>query len=241
MSLNRQLPMILSLTLVIASCSTEPVPANAQTADEGKEMSSSLETEDQKILYAVGIAMSQNLGAFALTAEELAMVQQGMADGVLKRDPKVDMQSYGPKIQAFAQARVAQAAAAEKEAAAGFLTEMAAEEGAETTESGLIYTEISAGDGASPTAADKVTVHYHGTLRDGTVFDSSRDRGTPATFPLGGVIPCWTEGVQKMKVGGKSKLVCPAAIAYGDQGRPPTIPGGAPLVFEVELISIDGE
>jgi FKBP-type peptidyl-prolyl cis-trans isomerase FkpA len=240
MSFQRPLPMLLSLALVFASCSTEPEPANAQSADDEAAMSSSLDTEDQKILYALGVALSQNLGAFGLTEDELATVQKGIADGVLRREFKVDMQAYGPRIQGFAQERVQRAAAAEKEAAVGFLEAMAAEEGAQRLESGLIYTEISPGEGASPTPADQVTVHYHGTLRDGTVFDSSRDRGQPATFGLGQVIPCWTEGVQKMKVGGKSKLVCPASIAYGDQGRPPTIPGGAPLVFEVELISIGG-
>jgi FKBP-type peptidyl-prolyl cis-trans isomerase FkpA len=81
-------------------------------------------------------------------------------------------------------------------------------------------------------------VHYHGTLRNGTVFDSSVDRDTPATFPLDRVIPCWTEGVAMMKVGGKAKLVCPSDIAYGDAGRPPSIPGGAALVFDVELLEI---
>jgi FKBP-type peptidyl-prolyl cis-trans isomerase FkpA/FKBP-type peptidyl-prolyl cis-trans isomerase FklB len=86
-----------------------------------------------------------------------------------------------------------------------------------------------------------VKVHYHGTLRDGTVFDSSVDRGSPATFPLNRVIKCWTEGVQKMKVGGKSKLICPSDIAYGDRGAPPKIKPGAPLIFEVELISIEAE
>jgi FKBP-type peptidyl-prolyl cis-trans isomerase FkpA len=81
-------------------------------------------------------------------------------------------------------------------------------------------------------------VHYEGKLTDGTIFDSSVQRGEPASFPLNGVIPCWTEGMQKLKVGGKAKLVCPSAIAYGDQGRPPKIPGGATLVFEVELLEI---
>ena len=81
-------------------------------------------------------------------------------------------------------------------------------------------------------------VHYHGTLTDGTVFDSSVQRGEPATFPLDGVIPCWTEGVQKMKVGGKAKLVCPSAAAYGDRGQPPNIRPGAVLTFEVELLEI---
>ncbi len=107
--------------------------------------------------------------------------------------------------------------------------------------SALAATESSGrrGTGESPGATDTVSVHYHGTLRDGTVFDSSVDRGTPASFPLNRVVPCWTEGLQLMKVGGKSRLVCPSGIAYGDQGRP-GIPGGAALVFEVELLSIDG-
>ena len=94
------------------------------------------------------------------------------------------------------------------------------------------------GTGRSPTAEDTVRVHYHGTFRDGRVFDSSVDRGEPISFPLNGVISCWTEGVQKMKVGGKAKLVCPSDTAYGDAGQGP-IPGGAALTFEVELLGIE--
>ncbi len=198
---------------------------------------SAQETEEEKVLYALGVAVGQNLGQLSLSAEELASVQKGIADIALKREPKVDMNEYGPKIQGFAQGRMGQAAAAEKAAGAEFLKKEAAKAGAKTTESGMIITEMTPGTGSSPAATDKVTVHYHGTLRDGTVFDSSVDRGEPASFPLGGVIKCWTEGVQMIKVGGKSRLVCPADIAYGDQGRP-GIPGGAALIFEVELISI---
>jgi FKBP-type peptidyl-prolyl cis-trans isomerase FkpA/FKBP-type peptidyl-prolyl cis-trans isomerase FklB len=94
------------------------------------------------------------------------------------------------------------------------------------------------GKGASPKETDTVKVHYHGTLTDGTVFDSSVQRGEPATFPLAQVIPCWTEGVQRVKVGGKSRLICPANLAYGDRGAPPKIKPGATLVFEVELLDI---
>jgi FKBP-type peptidyl-prolyl cis-trans isomerase FkpA len=121
-----------------------------------------------------------------------------------------------------------------------YLEKAAAEPGAVKTASGLVYRELRAGSGGSPTARDAVTVNYRGTLVDGTEFDSSYKRNEPATFPLGQVIPCWTEGVQKMKVGGKSQLVCPASIAYGEQGSPPTIPGGATLIFEVELLRIGG-
>ncbi len=103
---------------------------------------------------------------------------------------------------------------------------------------GIEITHLVVGTGPSPKATDRVQVHYHGTFPDGTVFDSSVERNEPATFPLNGVIDCWTEGVQQMKVGGKAKLVCPSAIAYGDQGRPPKIPGGATLVFEIELLEV---
>ncbi len=107
------------------------------------------------------------------------------------------------------------------------------------TASGLVYKELRAGSGASPKATDKVTVNYRGTLTNGTEFDSSYKRNAPATFPLNGVIPCWTEGVQMMKVGGKAQLTCPPAIAYGDRGAPPVVPPNATLIFEVELLKIN--
>jgi FKBP-type peptidyl-prolyl cis-trans isomerase FkpA len=110
---------------------------------------------------------------------------------------------------------------------------------AETLPSGVTITQIKAGTGPQPTAADTVTVNYRGTLANGTEFDSSYKRGTPASFPLGRVIPCWTQGLQKMKVGGKARLVCPPATAYGDRGVG-TIPPGSTLTFEVELLKIGG-
>ena len=118
-----------------------------------------------------------------------------------------------------------------------FLDKAAAEPGAQRTASGLVYRVITAGTGASPKATDTVKVHYRGTLTNGKQFDSSYG-GPPAEFPLNRVIPCWTEGVQMMKVGGKSQLVCPSSIAYGETGAPPDIPGGATLVFEIELLGI---
>jgi FKBP-type peptidyl-prolyl cis-trans isomerase FkpA len=118
------------------------------------------------------------------------------------------------------------------------LDKAAAEPGAIRTPSGLVYRELKAGTGQTPRATDAVTVNYRGTLTNGTEFDSSYKRNEPAQFPLNQVIPCWTEGLQRMRVGGKSRLVCPAGLAYGERGSPPDIPGGATLVFEVELLAI---
>jgi FKBP-type peptidyl-prolyl cis-trans isomerase FkpA/FKBP-type peptidyl-prolyl cis-trans isomerase FklB len=194
-------------------------------------------TEEQKTLYALGLAISQSLGTFSLTETELDMVKTGMADGVLKRTPKVDLQTYGPKIQQFQQTRLTASAEVEKKAGAAFSAKAAAEKGSTKTESGIVITPIKPGTGATPKATDTVKVHYHGTLIDGTVFDSSLKRD-PATFPLDQVIKCWTEGLQQIKVGGKSRLVCPSNLAYGDRPPGPPIKPGSTLVFEVELLEI---
>jgi FKBP-type peptidyl-prolyl cis-trans isomerase FkpA len=123
-------------------------------------------------------------------------------------------------------------------AQADLAADAAKEKGAIVTPTGLVYVSLREGRGANPTAADVVKVHYRGILANGTEFDSSYKRNEPAQFPLGGVIPCWTEGVQRMKVGGKAKLVCPAAIAYGQRGAGGVIPPNATLQFEVELLEI---
>ncbi|MBK9234904.1 MAG: FKBP-type peptidyl-prolyl cis-trans isomerase [Rhodoferax sp.] len=117
----------------------------------------------------------------------------------------------------------------------------AKEEGAVVTASGLVYRSLKDGSGASPTASDKVKVHYRGTFPDGREFDSSYKRNEAIEFPLSGVIKCWTEGVQRMKIGGKAKLTCPAAIAYGERGAGGVIPPNATLLFEVELLGINGK
>ena len=197
-----------------------------------------IETEDQKTIYALGLALSRNVENFSLTPQEVEIFKAGLTDGLLKKPPKVDLDQYRPKLQALAQARAAQVAEGEKQASEDFLKKAQAEKGAVRTDSGLIYIELTPGSGDSPKATDSVKVHYHGTLRDGSVFDSSVERKSPATFPLNRVIACWTEGVQRMKVGGKAKLICPSSIAYGDRGAPPKIKPGAALAFEVELLEI---
>jgi FKBP-type peptidyl-prolyl cis-trans isomerase len=233
----RHLPTAVALGLIVltAGCAgKKEEEAKAAAATTGEQ------TEEQKTLYALGAAVARNIEPFDLTEAELKHVQAGFADGALGKDVG-DVQSYFPKIQELQNARIATAAEAEKKTGEAFLTKAAAESGAKQTPSGLVYSEIKAGTGPTPASTDTVKVHYHGTLPDGKVFDSSVERKEPATFPLNGVIPCWTEGVQLMKVGGKSKLVCPSSIAYGDRGAPPDIKPGATLVFEVELLGIEKE
>ena len=194
---------------------------------------------DEETLYALGVALTQSLQSLHLKPDEVEHVAKGLREGLLGTAKDVNLADFRAKFQALAQERAAQVAEGERKASEAYLAKAAEQEGAVKTESGLIYRELVPGTGASPTATDKVKVHYHGTLIDGTVFDSSVERGQPASFRLNGVIKCWTEGVQKMKVGGKSQLICPSDIAYGDRGSPPKINPGATLVFEVELLDIE--
>ena len=196
------------------------------------------ETEDQKTLYALGVDLAKKLSVFNLSADEYDFVKQGMTDAAAGKKLAAEPEAYTQNINQLYQTRMQVAAQKQKELAKPYLENAAKEKDAQKTASGLIYQQIKAGTGAQPKASDIVKVHYTGTLIDGKEFDSSVKRGEPAEFPLGQVIPCWTEGVAKMKVGGKAKLVCPSDIAYGDQGRPPIIPGGATLVFEVELLDV---
>lgn len=194
-------------------------------------------SEDDKVFYFLGTALSSNLAPLNLTDEELAMVQEGLRDALIGSAIELDEATYGQRLNDIAQERMAATAVREEGVARDYIKKMAAEEGAETTASGIVILELQAGTGDSPTANSTVTAHYHGTLRDGTVFDSSVTRGQPFTSSLERVIPCWREAIPTMKEGGKSKITCPPDLAYGDRGSG-AIPGGAALTFEVELIDI---
>jgi FKBP-type peptidyl-prolyl cis-trans isomerase FkpA len=193
-------------------------------------------SDTDSIIYSLGLSINRSLSQFDLSPAELQLVIKALNDAAAGK-PAVELDTWGPKIQGLAEERASKVAEREKSASAGYLTKMAAEKGAVKTDSGLIYIEKTAGSGNSPKPTDTVKVHYRGTLVNGTEFDSSYKRNEPAEFPLNGVIKCWTEGVQKMKVGGKATLVCPSDLAYGDQGRP-GIPSGATLTFDIELLSI---
>jgi len=217
----RRLIMILLVAIVA-------VPAFA--VDEKK-------AEEQKTFYAVGLVMARQLAIFDMTPDELAQVKRGVEDGVTGKAPQVDVDSYKDKIQQLALER--RNAQGEKLAARSkeFIDKAAREKGAVRSGSGLVYRSLKEGSGASPAPTDEVKVNYRGTLIDGKEFDSSYAAGKPAEFQLDKVIPCWTEGLQKMKPGGKAQLVCPPEIAYGGSGSG-IIPANATLVFEVELLEV---
>jgi FKBP-type peptidyl-prolyl cis-trans isomerase FkpA len=226
----RSSPLISIACLVLALVSSSSVTA----AGAAPPM-----TEQDKTWYALGVLLSRNLKIFSLTPQQLALVNAGLTDGVRGRPLVANAETYGPKLQQLEQTRRGALAVGEKKRGTDFLASAAAAKGATKTASGIVITTLRPGTGASPSASSTVKVHYEGKLISGEVFDSSIARKEPASFPLSGVIPCWTEGVQTMKVGGKSRLVCPSNLAYGDNGSPPKIPGGATLVFEVELLAIE--
>lgn len=194
-------------------------------------------TDEQKTLYAIGTIIARQLSVFDLTPAELELVKQGLTDAATGKKPLVDESGYTAKVQELANAR--RTAQGEKLAAEAkrYVESAEKEKGAVKVASGLIYIPLKEGNGASPKATDKVKVNYRGTLVNGQEFDSSYKRGQAAEFPLNQVIPCWTQGLQMMKAGGKSKLICPPEIAYGKAGSG-AIPPNATLVFEVELLDI---
>lgn len=203
-------------------------------------------SEDLKPFYALGINVAKQVGGELkgiLTADELKVMIDGfsdaMVDAIDDEKAREALMTYGPKLNEILQGRAGKAVGEEKKRGESFCTSyLLKNPKAKLTSSGLIFNEIIAGVGAQASAASTVNVHYHGTLIDGTVFDSSVDRGEPIKFPLKNVIRGWQEGVAMMRAGGKATLVVPADLAYGDNGSPPVIPPGATLIFEVELLNV---
>jgi FKBP-type peptidyl-prolyl cis-trans isomerase FkpA len=195
-------------------------------------------TDEQKTLYAIGMSVSKSLAVFNFTPAEFETVVLGLTEAQAGKKADIDLTTYNTKIQELAKAR--RKSLGEKQAASGkdFLEKAATEKGAVKTASGMVYNALVEGNGESPKATETVKVNYRGTLIDGKEFDSSYKRGKPLEFKLDNVIKCWTEGVQKMKPGGKAKLVCPPNLAYGENGAGDLILPGATLAFEVELLEV---
>lgn len=215
----------LLLTLAAVGCRGQPPAARPVVS------------EHEKTLHAVGLVLARNIEVFQFTPEELERVIDGIRAGAAGK-PAIKLDGYQVKADELAAVRMAGVTEKRKTSDAKFVAELAKDPEAERDPSGLVYIPVVEGTGPSPTPTDMLEVHFTGRLTDGTEFDSSVHRGAPIKFTLDGVIPCWSAALKKMRVGGKAKLVCPSSLAYGDSGHPPGIPGGATLVFEVELLGI---
>jgi FKBP-type peptidyl-prolyl cis-trans isomerase FkpA len=207
-------------------------PAHAPSTSPAESWS-----DDEKTIYALGRSLGERVSVYSLSPREREVLQRGLQDALAGQRAAVDMGSYGPRIPTLGKARIAARSEVERQKGAAFADTAARQPGAVRTASGLVFQELAAGSGEPPTATGAVQVLYKGTLIDGRMFDSSLDRAQPAQVTLGGVIKCWSEGLQMMRPGGKARLVCPSTLAYGDASVG-TIPPGATLVFEVELVGV---
>ena len=210
-------------------------------ADEQLE----LKTENDKINYSVGYRLGGDFNRQEVEIES-DMLLQGLEDATSGSKPLITEQEMGTvlmsmanRVKAAQMEKLKKQGAENLEAGEAFLTENSGKEGVTTLPSGLQYKVITAGAGKTPQKSDKVTVHYRGTLIDGTEFDSSYSRNKPATFGVGQVIPGWTEALQQMKEGDKWEIVIPSKLAYGERGAGAKIPANSTLIFEVELISVN--
>ena len=227
---QRLAPAIALVGLVLAGC-------DSQTSVK-------LDTPAQKASYGIGLNMGKSLAQEGMDDLDSKAVAQGIEDAIGNKEQKLTdeqlMEAF-TFLQTRAEERMAEMNAKAVEAGKKFLEENAKREGVKTTESGLQYEVVNAAEGRQPTENDVVTVHYEGSLTDGTVFDSSIKRGSPIDLPVGGVIPGWVEGLQLMHVGEKFKLYIPSELAYGEQSPSPLIPANSVLVFDLELLDIKGD
>lgn len=236
--------LIAAALVGVTACQQE----EAKTAPVAKEVQ--LQTDEQKAAYSIGVSVATYITKSLEQQKELglpadkSLVMQGFEDGLSgkalmdEEQVRLALTEFDKKINELRTAKAAEDAKKAIEVGQQYLAENGKKEGVTTTESGLQYEVLVAGEGASPKAEDTVKVHYRGTLIDGTEFDSSYQRNEPATFPLNRVISGWTEGVQLMKVGSKFKFTIPSNLAYGERDTG-TIPANSTLLFEVELLDIE--
>lgn len=244
----RNILFLFTTTLIIGACGTKKI-VEAKPELPTIIQPKPLMNEIDSISYAFGLNVAQTFeqieeesdGKYSLDVDRFA---EGIKD-VLKDSSRLSegdqesiLISFGQKMEKIAMEKQEIASMKAKEAGVQFLTANATKEGVQTTASGLQYKVLKEGEGISPSETDKVTVHYVGTMLDGSIFDSSRERGEPASFGLDQVIPGWTEGLQLMKVGAIYEFYIPSDLAYGDKGNQ-GIPGGSVLKFEVELLGIE--
>ncbi|MBN1906387.1 MAG: FKBP-type peptidyl-prolyl cis-trans isomerase [Deltaproteobacteria bacterium] len=231
---------ILCITLLAFTLSCQ----KAEQQPEQQTKTTALQTDKEKISYAIGVNMAQSISDIK-DEIDLSILQKGMTDKMQGNNLLVSteeaqplLQSFSEKLMAREQEKLAKASQENLEAGKAYLEKNKTQEGVKTTESGLQYKVLKEGEGKSPGVSDRVRVHYEGTKLDGTVFDSSYKRGEPATFPADQVIKGWTEGLQLMKVGGKYRLFIPADLAYGARGAGQEIGPNEALQFDVELLEV---
>lgn len=201
----------------------------------------SLKTNSDSVSYSIGVSIGANMKKDGLDSLDLEIMKQAMKSAMNGDSLLVDPNLSQSVIQAYLANKQKQKGEAGLQIGKAFLAENKKKQGVIELPDGLQYTVIKEGTGLTPTANDTVSVHYHGTLIDGTIFDSSVDRGEPAEFPVGAVIKGWTEALQLMKVGSKYKLFIPSDLAYGDRAAGPKIGPNSTLIFEVELLKIKGK
>lgn len=199
-----------------------------------------ISSNDDKIFYALGFELGKNISTLNLSAQEMNLVTAGVRDSALHKTPKINSTEFLPQIREMSSNRSRESAQRENKASLDYLKDIESQSGI-TKKHQILFKVLAEGKGKSPTTKDRVKVHYEGKLRDGTIFDSSIRRGQPANFPVTGVIPCWTEALQSMKIGSKLQVYCPPETAYGERGSPPIIPGGSALIFEIELLGIENK
>jgi FKBP-type peptidyl-prolyl cis-trans isomerase FkpA/FKBP-type peptidyl-prolyl cis-trans isomerase FklB len=224
--LNLPLTLLASLLLTSVGQAASPNTTPATSTNTG-----------DPVIYALGALLERDIDSFDLSEAELKTMLAGLTDSYHHRATTANAQNYGPQLETLQRTRMAAAAQRAKQAGAAYLEKVAAFPGATRTANGLVYVPLTAGAGASPTAADEVRVRYVGRRIDGTVFDRSA-AAEGVSFSLGGVIPCWTQALPLMKVGGKARVVCPPELAYGDRGAPPVIRPASTLDFQIELLGI---
>lgn len=227
MKISFHLAPVFAIALLTASC-------NAQDKKNAGAMKTTLDS----VSYSLGVSIGNNFKTNQLDSINVDALARGMKDA-LSGKTEITQEQADQRIQEYMAEREKVKGAESLQKGKAFLEANKSKEGVKTTPSGLQYIVMKEGTGPKPTLNDKVTTHYHGTLVDGTVFDSSVDRGQPATFPVSGVIPGWTEALQMMPVGSKWKLFVPSELAYGDRGAGGKIPGNSVLIFEVELLKIE--
>lgn len=223
----KKIVLIFGVSALIFSCN------NVDTSN------SELSTQMDSVSYSLGVSVANNLKSSGFETIESSAISAAFNDVFSENDVKISEEDANALIQDYFMELSQKKSQEATNKGQAFLDENATKEGVVTTASGLQYQVLTEGQGAKPAASDEVTVHYHGTLIDGTVFDSSVERGQPATFPVGGVIQGWVEALQLMNVGSKYKLFIPSNLAYGERGAGGSIGPNETLIFEVELLSIN--